>query len=79
MELTWCLFCWERTMNRLKKLRFEKDLSQYELALYAKVHQCRISLFENELAQPREDEKLRLASALNVSLDALFPAKDESP
>jgi transcriptional regulator with XRE-family HTH domain len=65
-------------MNQLKKIRFERDVTQHELAFYGKVPQSRISLHENGLLQLRDDEKLRLARVLNVPVNTLFPTSNEN-
>lgn len=59
-------------MTRLKKLRFLNEISQFKLANMARVHQSRISLFENGLIDLGEDEKTRLASALGVTVEEIF-------
>ena len=59
-------------MNNLKQIRFNKRLSQFELAVLAEVHQSRISLIENCWIEPRPDEQERLAKALNVSPEEIW-------
>ena len=63
-------------MNQLKKIRFDREVSQHELAFFAKVVQSRISLYENGLLELRDDEKVRLSSVLNVPVNAIFPKED---
>ena len=65
-------FCWRYSMNRLHETRFFKNVSQHKLALLAGVHQSRISLIENGLIEPREDEKKRLAKALGVRVEEIW-------
>jgi transcriptional regulator with XRE-family HTH domain len=36
------------------------------------IHQSKISLFENDLIAPTDDEKQRLAKALGVSVQEIF-------
>ncbi len=61
-------------MNRLHEIRFFKRVSQHKLAFMTGVHQSRISLIENGLIIPREDEKKKLSKALRVSIEEIFPA-----
>ena len=51
---------------QLQQIRKEKGYSQWKLAKKSKVHQSRISLFENGLYVPNRDEIARLRQALNV-------------
>ena len=44
-------------MNKLKEIRFYKGITQPLLALRTGIHQSRISLIENELVTPKEEEK----------------------
>jgi transcriptional regulator with XRE-family HTH domain len=59
--------------NVLRWTRLEAAMSQAELAKASGVFQPRISLFERELAQPTAKEKQKLALALGVSEDRIFP------
>jgi transcriptional regulator with XRE-family HTH domain len=61
-------------MNRLRVVRAEKRISQFRLRLETGIHQSKISLFENDLIEPSEDEKEKLARALEVSVAELFGA-----
>jgi transcriptional regulator with XRE-family HTH domain len=63
-------------MNHLREVRFKKRLNQYRLALLTQVHQSRISLIENDLIEPRDYEKKKLAEALGVKSEDLFPEDD---
>ncbi len=63
-------------MNCLRQNRFFKGISQHKLALIAKVHQSRISLIENDLIQPRPDEKDRIAKGLGVPLEDIWPKEE---
>lgn len=62
-------------MNNLREIRFKKRLNQYRLALLTEVHQSRISLIENDLIQPRDDEMRKLSKALGVEPSELFPVQ----
>ena len=60
-------------MNKLKEVRFFKSVSQPLLALKTGIQQSRISLIENELITPREDEKKRICRALKCEVEEIFP------
>lgn len=64
-------------MNRLREIRVVKRISQFQLRLQTGIHQSKISLLENGLIPPREDEKLRLAKALHVPAEKIFPQEGE--
>ena len=59
-------------MNNLREKRRSKNMSQWSLAQSSKVHQSRISLIENDLVGPSEDEKDKLSGALGVRVSELF-------
>lgn len=59
-------------MNRLRVVRAEKRISQFRLRLETGIHQSKISLFENDLIAPTNDEKERLAKVLGVSVKEIF-------
>ncbi|MBN1546013.1 MAG: helix-turn-helix transcriptional regulator [Syntrophaceae bacterium] len=60
-------------MNNLKEIRFFNNVSQALLALETGIQQARISLIENSLVVPRPDEKQKIAKALRVSIEDIFP------
>ena len=60
-------------MNKLKEIRFFKEVTQPLLALKSGIQQSRISLIENELVTPREGEKQKIAKALNLEIKDIFP------
>ncbi|MBW1853311.1 MAG: helix-turn-helix transcriptional regulator [Deltaproteobacteria bacterium] len=60
-------------MNKLKEVRFFEGVSQPLLALKTAIQQSRISLIENELVTPREEEKKKIAEALEVKVRDIFP------
>jgi transcriptional regulator with XRE-family HTH domain len=62
-------------VNYLKQIRFNKRITQLELAILAGVHQSRISLFEKGWAEPRSVEKESLAKALGVKPEEIWPEK----
>lgn len=63
-------------MNKLRELRVVKRITQFQLRLSTGIHQSKISMIENGLVKPREDEKQRLAKALHVRPEEIWT--DES-
>jgi len=59
--------------NKLREERFKLRMSQYVLTNLSGVSQSRISLIENELSEPSEAEKKKIAKALKVKISDLFP------
>ena len=59
-------------LTRLKRYRFIREKSQYQLARETKIPQSRISLLENKLADPKPEEKIVLSKVLNTSPEELF-------
>lgn len=62
--------------NRIYENRVLKRISQYVLALHTGIPQSRISIIENELVEPKEEEKKKLSRALNVKIEDIFPGED---
>jgi transcriptional regulator with XRE-family HTH domain len=63
-------------MNKTNALRLMRLLSgkrQYDVGNEAGINQARISLIENQLVQPRQDEKERLAKALGMRPEEIWP------
>jgi len=58
-------------MATLRWARFIKQMTQKELELRSEVHQTKISHFENGNLLPRDDERERIAKALDVKPDEL--------
>ena len=52
----------------LKAARFVLGISQQELSLESGVSQSRISTLERGLAEPSENERLRIEEALGVTI-----------
>jgi transcriptional regulator with XRE-family HTH domain len=71
-------FLLEVFVNRLREIRVIKRISQFQLRLKTSIHQSKISLIENGLVKPREDERKRLAKALNVKLEEIWGTEDEN-
>jgi DNA-binding XRE family transcriptional regulator len=69
--------------NNLRNLRIIQSpkVSQWLLALRSGIVQSRISLIENHLIKPSRQECIKLSSALDKSIDEIFPnnnnAKEE--
>jgi transcriptional regulator with XRE-family HTH domain len=59
--------------NRLYETRVLQRISQYVLALKTGIPQPRISIIQNSLVTPREDEKNKIAKALGVKAEDIFP------
>jgi len=59
--------------NKMYEVRVLQRLSQYVLALKTGISQPRISIIENSLVQPKEDEKKKIAKALGVKAEDIFP------
>jgi transcriptional regulator with XRE-family HTH domain len=66
-------FIWEEAMNKLRDIRVIKRVTQFQLRLLSGIHQSRISLIENGFIEPRSDERQRLAKALGVKQEEIFP------
>ena len=65
-------------MNKMKAARFIKQVNQPMLALVTGISQTRISLIENSLVTPRLDEMLRIADALWVKVEDIFPEESSN-
>lgn len=63
--------------NRLREVRVVGRITQSQLGLRAGLHPSRISLIENGLVRPREDEKIRLARALRMRLTEIWDAEQK--
>lgn len=59
-------------MNRLREVRVVKRVTQFQLRLSTGIHQSKISLMENGLISPKEDEKAKLAKALNLNPEEIW-------
>jgi len=62
----------ERFGHNLLRARSRADISQEELAFRADVHRTEVSQLERGLRVPRIDTVLKLAAALEASLDELI-------
>ena len=64
--------------NNLYEKRVLQRVSQYVLAQKTGIPQSRISIIENALVVAKEEEKNRLADALNIATEEIFPRTDSS-
>jgi len=55
-------------MNRLREVRVIKRITQFQLRLSTGIHQSKISLIENGLIEPYDDEKKRIVEALGIKV-----------
>jgi len=62
-----------KVTNRLRVCRAERRISQMALAQRARVSRDRIWRFENGYAEATADERERLAKALRVTVEEVFP------
>ncbi len=63
-------------MNKLKKTRFRKGKTQIQLYKKTGIWPSKISYIENAYMEPTGKEKNKLARALDVEVDWLFPEKE---
>lgn len=64
------------TINNIKKLRSEKNISQAELAKKIGVTQQQLSSYETGKNNPRIETAKKLSECLEVSLDEIFLDKN---
>jgi transcriptional regulator with XRE-family HTH domain len=58
--------------QKMKELRLEQKLTQYELAVILKISREAYSMYENAKRQPNYETLCMIADYYNVSLDYLF-------
>lgn len=63
-------------MNNIKKIRFERNLTQIQLYKMTGIWPSRLSLIENNHIEALEGEKQKLTRSLCVSRTRLFPEED---
>lgn len=63
--------------SRLGKCRYDKELTQKELAELIGVHENTIQLYENGKSEPKLSRFILLADKLGVSLDYLAGLTDD--
>ena len=59
-------------MDKLRETGVVKQITQFNLRMTAAIHQSKISMIEDGLIEPREDEKKRLARALGVRPEEIW-------
>ena len=67
----------ENFPQRLKNLRWEKNIGQIELSRAIGVSKGIISLWENELREPKLNNLIALAQYFQVSIDYLVGLENE--
>ena len=60
-------------MNKLRQARLKIDMSQLELMKKTGIYFSTISRIERGWLKPSEEQKKKLADALNVKINWLFP------
>jgi len=60
--------------NKLREIRVLRRISQYVLALQTGIPQPKISIIENSLVKIKEEEKEKIAKALNLKVEDIFNA-----
>ena len=65
------------SMNNLREYRIKQLMTQKRLAEKSGVDQVTISFIENQLSNPMDKTKQKLARALGVDQEVLFPSKSE--
>ena len=60
-------------MNNLRQARLEADKSQLQLMKETNIYFSTISRIERGWLRPSEEQKKKLADALNVKINWLFP------
>jgi len=62
-------------ISRMREKRFYAQLSIYEMSKKTGIDPGRISLIERGYKVPRDDEKHKIAKALSVRVEELFPTE----
>ena len=62
-------------ISSLRERRFFGELSIYDLSQKTGIDPAKISLIERGYKTPREDEKKKIAKALNCKVTDIFPNK----
>ena len=64
-------------MNRIKELRQKRNITKIRLSTEIEVSQETISAYENDKAEPRLDNLVKIADFLNTSTDYLLGRTDD--
>lgn len=59
--------------NLLRKIRFDKGITQDDLFLETRIWPCKISKIERSIYPASQKEKKLIAKALRVSIKEIFP------
>jgi len=59
----------------LKEARFHRRTSQWDISVKTGIPQSKLSLIENGYVVPKDEEKEKIATALNCSVEEIFPAE----
>ena len=65
-------------MNKIRSVRRQKNLTQYDLCKKTKIPQSSLSLIERFYKEPTLKMKKRIAKALDSELHDLFPTTKHS-
>jgi len=69
--------------NRLKVVRAEKRITQFRLCVMTGLNTAKLSMIENGLIAPSEEERLQIAEALGVRPERIWgkskPTKNSPP
>jgi transcriptional regulator with XRE-family HTH domain len=65
-------------MNYLREFRVKKLMTQKELARVSCVSQTTIAYAESQVSEPTDFTKQKLARALKVEVEKIFPPRDRS-
>ena len=63
-------------MNKLKEVRFFREISQFRLSNEVGIAASKLSLIENDLTFAKPDEKKRIADFFGVSVEEIFPGQE---
>ena len=63
---------------KLREARFKKRYNQWDVSLKTGIPQSKVSLIERGYVNPNEDEKKRLARALDCQIEEMFPVVEET-
>jgi len=66
---------WRKHMNRIKEVREQKGITQYELGRLLEKYQSWVWQVENGYCEPKGWEKEAIAKALCADVSEIFPGK----
>lgn len=62
-------------MNYVRRIRRDKEMTQYELSKKTKISQSSLSLIERFYKQPNHKMKKKISRALSYPIEDIFPEK----